>query len=370
MTEISDIKWGSYKQWEGPFYPGKCKYVLPENPLSFEKLLAVVCSTEGGAFDAWNGYDVCGWTSGLIQFCERSQFSVSDMLGFAIEANGDAIADPVHVMAALNHCAFRKNARGRYRFHFDDHRGEVDRKEEQDQLFYLTGDGTKGTWTDEAKENARNWAAAFSTVWENPRAQKAQLAFTARQLRHFAYGTSKAVVEAAPGSPLGDAFRAAYYSFAGNNPLRAAKHLDIAMAATKAPIYSHDWLVDVLRELTFGPNIAIYPHRYSTIRPVIERVYGVDLPDMADDLRRWRATTGAWEVDTKDLQRALIALSYDLGPAGADGVYGKKTKDAILTFEQLNQVPNPDGYPDPIMMQRLEGVLESRGLAALLAESS
>lgn len=48
MTEISDIKWGSYKQWEGPFYPGKCKYVLPENPLSFEKLLAVVCSTEGG----------------------------------------------------------------------------------------------------------------------------------------------------------------------------------------------------------------------------------------------------------------------------------------------------------------------------------
>ena len=38
-------------------------------------------------------------------------------------------------------------------------------------------------------------------------------------------------------------------------------------------------------------------------------------------------------MDVRDLQQRLIALGYDLGPAGADGVIGRKTTAAIRQFQ-------------------------------------
>lgn len=38
-------------------------------------------------------------------------------------------------------------------------------------------------------------------------------------------------------------------------------------------------------------------------------------------------------MNTKDLQRGLIQLGYDLGPAGADGVFGRVTQAAVRAFQ-------------------------------------
>lgn len=38
-------------------------------------------------------------------------------------------------------------------------------------------------------------------------------------------------------------------------------------------------------------------------------------------------------MNTQDLQRGLIQLGYDLGPAGADGVFGRVTQAAVRAFQ-------------------------------------
>jgi hypothetical protein len=135
--------------------------------------------------------------------------------------------------------------------------------------------------------------------------------------------------------------------------------LQQAVASTKAEKFSPDWCVEVLKQLTFGPQIAIYPQRYKAIRPVLERLFGVDLPDYADDLKTWKSSVLTPPADpipsgltladfdtVEEYQRELIAEGHDLGPAGADGIMGKKTKAAIIQFQQLHGL-TPDGIVGP-----------------------
>jgi lysozyme len=51
-------------------------------------------------------------------------------------------------------------------------------------------------------------------------------------------------------------------------------------------------------------------------------------------------------MDTIAIQRALIARGYDLGPAGADGKAGAKTKAAIVAFQRACGL-YPDGIAGP-----------------------
>lgn len=44
--------------------------------------------------------------------------------------------------------------------------------------------------------------------------------------------------------------------------------------------------------------------------------------------------------DTRELQKALIIRGYDLGPDGADGVFGRNTIAAVDKFKNDNGVPN------------------------------
>src|SRR5690606_38310727 len=78
---------------------------------------------------------------------------------------------------------------------------------------------------------------------------------------------------------------------------------------------------------------------------------GVDLPDFSSELRQWRreledghdAPSAAEPtfLSTREIQRFLFSLGYDLGPGGpagdgVDGREGKKTRDALMTFQRLN----------------------------------
>jgi hypothetical protein len=357
MATPSDIKWGAYKQYEGPFYHGKCLYHLPAQPREQDLIINVITATEGGRYDAMNLYDRCILSSGLIQWCEAGQYSVSDMIGKVADAG------KLHVARWPDGVAFKKNAKGRYRF-FHPAMGEVDTTPEQKELFWK-GSGLKGEWTTESRAHAKNWAATVATIWEDPEAQAIQVDYTATRLNSFILPESKKILDSAPATPVARAMKAAFLSFAANNPTWASKHFVIGANNSGTP-WTQDWMVGVLKQLTFGPQITIYPIRYNAIRKVLEPQYGINLPDLATELAAWqKANDIPYVYSTSEIQDALINLGYDLGPAGVSGVYDSKTIDAVMSFEQTNGVPDPDGFPDPIMVRKLGEALEARGAAAL-----
>lgn len=368
MVTAAEIGWGSYGNYEGPYHRGsKTPFVMPSNPNEDEKVMAVITATEGGSYSAFNGYDSCGWTSGIIQWIEKGQYSVSDMLGAVAENDAtseDAFLKTVDDMAKSCGYSFKKRVGGRYRF--SSSAGVIDTYDEQKKLFYVHGDGTKGTWDDGTKLYARQWAAAISTVWENSESQKVQLTFTAQRLGGFMQVYAKGIFESMPDTDLARGVRAAYLSFAANNPTWANKALKAGVNSTTATPWTMDWAIAVLKYLTFNPQVAIYPHRYDCIRPVLEQVYGLQLPDFAAELKVWSLKTGIPAgIATVDVQRALIKLGYDLGPAEDDGKYGDKTRAAVLALEQTSgMVPKEaqDGMVDVYTFPALCAALEAKGL--------
>lgn len=366
MVTAADIRWGSYKEFEGPYWPGRCKFVLPPMPTEEEMILSVLTTTEGGAYDAYNGYDKCICTSGLIQWCEAGQFSVSEMLGRAAERG--SLLESLHDFLVRHDFEFmRLYPSGKWRFVRLSGVTEnvVDTIDEQKKLFLLHSPGLKGTWDEGSKQYAKEFAAAISTVWENPLAQRAQADFSINKMSGFVMPSVKTIYSAAPTTSIGRAFKAAYLSFAGNNPLKASEALLAATKETDKQKWTIDWFIDVLRGLTFKPGFTIYPGRYDKIRPVLEVLYELDLPDLSTDLKSWREKHDIDPVNMFDIQRGLAHLGFDLGPAGADGRMGPKTKDAIMTFQRLHGLKEQDGYPNPQTTKALSAVLEARGVASL-----
>lgn len=370
MAAVEDIIWSSYKGYEGPAYFGRHKFDYEDVRTLDDLILAVVTATEGGAYDAINMYDGPPiLSSGLIQFIEGGQYSVSDMLGYAIERllpEQEIITAPLQEAMSLVDAQFIQNRKGRWRFYLSG--DEVDRTQEQNILMRGGSNGEKGTWREEDKQLARTWAAAVASVWEHPETQKAQRLFTLSLLSEFAFGKSKDVVLAArrKGSDAALAFIAAYLSFAVNNPTRANRHLQIATDTYKGPFFTKDFLIHVLKELTFGPKIGIYPHRYNAIRPKIERYFNVDLPDFESDLASWVREQGfPFLLTVAELQHALLSLGYDLGPKKADGNYGRKTREAVRSFQEAYEVLPATGELDAVTAQRLEQELLARGSDAL-----
>jgi hypothetical protein len=147
---------------------------------------------------------------------------------------------------------------------------------------------------------------------------------------------------------LGEAVFAAFLSFAANNPTLASRHFLLAVKNNpQISPWTRDWFIAILQQMTFGPGIAIYPHRYDCIRPVLEQLYGLDLPDFSEQLR-----STSLLANPVHLQKALIALGYDLGPVGADGVVGRLTKAAIMQFQQLHKL-QPTGNPTQDVLEAL-----------------
>lgn len=346
MIDLKNIGWASYDVYEGPYYLGQSKFELPDNPSLADKILATITATEGGSWNAINMYDRCIVTVGLIQWCESGQYSVSDMLGFAMARDRSLLAPLEHVMAVAN-VEFKKNAKGRYRFFFRDDRGEVDRTEEQRQLF-LACSGRKGAWTPEARDWAKKWAAALAEVYAEPNAILSQRDYTTPRLYGFALPTAMALFKEpeAKGSPIGQAFICAYLSFAANNPARADASLQDALKTwntQNGPKWSPRWFNHVLERLTFASGVTIYPHRYDSIRPVLERLFGIDLPDRSAELQGL--------LSPVEIQDILVhVLKYDLGKSGpkgdgVDGQWGKKSTAALADFERRNGLDG-DGLPD------------------------
>jgi hypothetical protein len=361
MAAVEKIGWGKYRTYSGPFYRGKHSFKLPTAATESEKVLAVITATEGGKYDAINMYDRGIISSGLIQWIEAGQYSVSDMLGTVLEESPEAV-EPLLEHAQRCGLVFKKNARNRWRLFFNDQRGEVDLLSEQQQAFLLNSDGQTG-WNEASKIYAKSWAAAVASVWENDAAQKVQVKYTVTRLRGFALPFARRVLDSAPGTDVAKAFTAAYLSFAVNNPSWAEQALKYSSKQGANP-FELNGLIEVLKQLTFYKGITIYPHRYNAIRPVLEQLYNLNLPDFADELKAWRIQNGFSRLwTTKEVQTALLRLGYDLGPWGVDGRWGSKTTEALLAFERASYpgvkcIPTEfvDGKMDAFTAHKLEEV--------------
>lgn len=344
MIDMKDIGWGKYGGYEGPYFWGRTPFKLSSDPTDSEKFLAVITATEGGKFDAINGYDRCINTAGLVQHCEAGMYGVSDLLGYVGSWN-PALLDPLQPALEASHATFETNARSRWRFHFLDARGEVDRVQEQRELFLLRSTGHVGTWDDESKAHAKLWVACEAEVLAQSEAVQAQMAFILPRFKSYVFGSArKTMFGDVPGHNRGwvGAARAIYLSFSLNLPAVATRMLEQHVKRTCAPLFSKDWVIELAKQLTFGPGIAIYPHRYNKIRPVAETLFEVDLPDFSEELRAWRGQlcveppeTGVPDFLTVDeIQQELHELGYDLGPAGVDGRLGPKTRTAVMAFQR------------------------------------
>lgn len=343
---MQPVTWAKYSTYEGPMCLGGARFQLPADPEPDDMILAVITATEGGSWNAVNMYDSCICTVGLIQWCEANQYSVSDMLGWVVSdsTNGVGELEPLQGCMERLNADFHRNQKGNWRF-FTQAGGEVDTRVEQQRLFFLDVNGKLGSWTDDAsKAHAREWCQGLATLFEKPSAIESQKKFTLRRLHSwFSLPYSKQLLDVRPKTPVGYAFEACFLSFAANNPTWADKYLRQAVESSLAPRWSVDWLVDCLQAWTNGPNVSIYPHRYNAIRPVVEKLYGIDLPDLAGDL--------SLNLNTFEVQAKLVhTLHYDLGPGGpqndgVDGRWGPKSQTALVDFQRRNGLQQ-SGWPD------------------------
>jgi hypothetical protein len=345
MTTAADVGWGKYKGYRGPFFRGTKRFKLPDNPTVDHQFLAVTTATEGGSPDAINMYDRCMVSTSYIQNCEL-YFMTSRLLGEFAKSSPDLL-QPLTPVLQASEAVFSQTARGRWRFIFLDERGEVDTRTEQQQLFLLNSTGKVGTWDDESKEHAKHWAACLANTFAQEETEDIQVAFSARRLRAYVLPGARRSLFSDQLMPTGwvGAVQAGFLSYAVNIPAQAEKWLTEALKDAPGPKWSRDWSIHLFKTLTFGPKVAIWPHRYNAIRPTLEKLFGVDMPDFADELAKWEDEMDQGvERDGIDpafhqlgeIQQVLIDMGYDLGPAKADGVMGRKTRDAIMTFQGLN----------------------------------
>ena len=328
LVKPEDLAWQEkgYVEWQGFLWRGRQKWEAPATLTDDEKYFSILLRTEsGGALDATQSYDSMGLTTGGIQWGEIGTFMVTRMLG-EVGLTDPKLLEPLQPALRLTGATLGRNAKGSWRWK---RRGQwVETKEQQSALLRGTSTGKRGTWKDADKAINAAWVAGVASVFQDPRALAVQLGFTFARIRGFAGEKSKAVLWA-PGLPKEDkglvgALRAIFLSYAANLPAMAETMLLRAVNTSKAKPWSEAWVGDCMESLIYGPDIAIYEHRYKLIEDLVERYYGVQLPQVD-------APTGPLRT-TRSVQEALLRLGYDFG--SVDGIEGPKTRAAITSFQK------------------------------------
>lgn len=353
------VGWGKYDQWEGPWFQGKQPYELPAAPDFFDRVMATITATEGGKYDAINMYDRCKVTVGVIQWGEVcANGAVTRMLGLCADH------DLMLVRGYLAEAGLSiDRVGGEWRIMYG---GVAVRGESVQNLAFFGGsDGRVGHWTQDQKAHAKRVAAALAAMWTVPAFRDAQMQFTKPKLIDFAApfgaGPSALFARGFPTDGWGGAMRAGYLSFAANLPAVAARRVTpiiLGLSKTDPRAACHA----LLKDLTFGPGVAIYPERYNKIRPVLETLFGVDLPDVYRELKAWENAAGepAKLFPTlQAIQAELIVLGYDLGPWGADGRPGAKTTAAVKAFQRAHGL-DADGVVGKLTLAALATAREER----------
>jgi len=288
---VKDIGWGSYGGYEGPYYAGNhlSRVFLPAKADTLDKYLQVVAVTEGSNYAAINMYDRMIISVGAIQWGEAIQCSVSNMLGGVATTVGiDWLLSELRPALDMTGAVFKKNSSDQWRFFVDG--VEVKTLEQQKQLF-LGCSGRTGAWTPEAKERAKTWAACIASIFSDQRAQIVQREFTKKRILSFAteYAYEQLFAEQR-NDDWAVAVRAIYISFAANIPATAHTQLKQHVDGSAYTKWSQDWCISLIKKLTFGPGIGIYPKRYDKLAPIVMKLWNVTIPATADELQTWEVT--------------------------------------------------------------------------------
>lgn len=101
---------------------------------------------------------------------------------------------------------------------------------------------------------------------------------------------------------------------------------------------------------------------------LVEGIDGSTIPDATvpvDDspvapAERRILRKGTSGTDVRKLQEDLIALGYDLGSWGADGDFGRDTRDAVKKFQADYNVQPIDGEVGPLTYAAIDAAIENR----------
>ena len=366
ILDTGKVLWGSYSSWEGPLYWGSIQMAPATKDAPFSaKLMSVLGATESGSgrFDAVNCYDRCILTVGIVQWCEAApQCSVSDMLTLCDDADHDKLdAYLEHIAEGLT---IVKDGHGVGRLQLGGVGGaplqRIDNTAAQRGLFLGGSTGLKGQWTAPQIAAAKKVCAVMASLWQEPEFQAAQLSFTVPKLievygRSFGSGPRHMFDEGFSTEGFAGAMRAIYISYSANLPTVAASIFNRIFPAGLTGDDENDCL-NLTKALALSSGVGIWPRRYEMIRPTVEALFGVDLPDHTSDLSAWKEQFDpdalAALPDTKAIQAALIKLGYDLGPTGADGSFGQKSRSALMAFQKSSNLA-ADGTPGPATLKAL-----------------
>jgi hypothetical protein len=346
VTTPAEIGWGSYMDYEGPFYVGKIPYVLPANPDFLDMCDAVVTATEGGHYDAINMYDSCILSVGIIQVCGRLG-ELAAMLAACTTYDLGAMKTAFSQLPVP--ADFRQNPQGIWQFYFLDGRGFVTTQQQMQAMFLGGSTGLKGQWSAAQMAAAKHVAATFASIWDSQGLQAGQRAFIKSRLMSYVMPRAKATLFTNPDqTSYAGALKAAFVSYAANLPAVADKYLAVAAADPNWPTMNDQQRFEAaLYHMVYGSGIGIWPARYNAIHPVLQKLFNVTLPTLA------QLATGVEPVDPKDqtlttvkgVQQFLIAQGYDIGPTGADGIWGSHTEAAVKKFQTDHNLP-VDGIVD------------------------
>jgi hypothetical protein len=339
-------------------------YRLPAQPDFGDLLVQIVTTTEGGTYDAINMYDTCIISIGLIQLCEKL-FLVSNMLGECAKTDLSAVQNALKELPIP--ASLQKDG-GKWFIGFTDSRGPANLPDKMRTLYFGGATGEKGKWEDKQKQYAKEVAAAFASMWNSPELQTGQLRYVKARIMSFIMPRSKQILFS---NDIQDgyegALKAAFVSFSLNLPAVADKWL---FQTTQNPAWagssSKDRFFLAMKNITFGPQIAIWPGRYDKIHPVLEKLFQVSIPslkELADGINHSVSDEDLTTIE--GIQKALAELGYDLGPKGPDGVMGKKTTSAIAQFQtNCNTVTRDQQLPRAYFV--VDGIVGKNTRAALL----
>lgn len=329
----SQVGWGKYKEYEGPMFFGVVKpKITPDSPPAW--IRTKVISASEGNLDAGQCYDMCRGTFGFQQWCGLFPMLVKMIRSVNQQAPG--------TLSSLFDFLGSINTKISDTSDYFIHKGVICRGDTGlRDLFLAGGNGLRGQWQEIHRERAIGWILAYANCdWSDPRASKAQIDYAASTLMSYVNPGARWLFNEQQTEKLSDeqkkvaeAMRAIFLSCAANNPTRAETYLRLGEAKTQNPRWSMGWLVDLLRAEIWDPGVDILPHRYNTIRPVVEKAYKIDLPDFAEEFRTAEQSGNA-PMSTIEAQKKLLALGFDLGPKGADGIWGNKTALALREFQR------------------------------------
>lgn len=346
MTSASNIGWGEYGGFEGPYYTGSVRYT-PMSDRFWEKCVHVVTATEGGRYDAVNMYDVCVVSVGILQVCEKV-LEMSRML-----ASMEKVA-PAELSAALqampSPLTMVTDQSGRRVL--ADGSGPINTVARMQQV-YLGCTGERGKWTSALKDSAKAWAAGFANLCATPALIAPQLEYVEERLPAYVMKAARdELFRKAWDEGWEGAMKAMYVSYAANLPAVADSR---ARAAFSDPRWSGSSPADkflILADSMVKSGVAIWPHRFDKISPVLSQRFGVQCPSSSE-----LGAPAAGLSSPMEIQAALVKLGYDLGPAGADGVIGRKTTEAVKAFQAKSGL-SADGVVGPKTRAALQSALD------------